>query len=373
VNKELDAQIASLLKGPLYEANSDERRVVLLDLLQKVLAHHYQNCKPYAKFCQKHGFERTTFNNIEDLPYLPASIFKDTLLLSIKPDEVFREIRSSATSSGRSSRIGLDKKNNRRWSYSLQRMLIERIGDNRCKTMILDDESALGRSNVVSARASMTRSLTFLASEVDTCLTSKNDVLKLDFEKLEKFLSGTKDGESVILFGFTFILYSHVILPLLKYGKRFNLPKIKIIHAGGWKKLESQKVTSEKLAEECFKCFAVPPENIIDIYGFSEQGGLLYPSCEHGFKHTPVWSEVICRDPLTLNPLPFGEAGLMQYVTPIQTSYPGHSIITEDMGYIAGRDDCLCGRKGTMFKIIGRSDVATEERGCGDIMADLFA
>jgi hypothetical protein len=63
----------------------------------------------------------------------------------------------------------------------------------------------------------------------------------------------------------------------------------------------------------------------------------------------------------------------MQFLTPIQTSYPGHSVITEDVGVVFGRDDCACGRKGTTFQVLGRSQTATEERGCGDIMAEMFA
>ena len=197
--------------------------------------------------------------------------------------------------------------------------------------------------------------------------------MRLDRDKLLSFLENISEESEVLLFGFTFILYAHVLKPLIDAGYKFNLPKMKIIHAGGWKKLESQKVSPAKLVKLCSECFGTSPENVVDIYGFSEQGGLLYPTCEHGFRHTPIWSEVICRDPLTLKPLPSGEQGLMQFVTPIQTSYPGHSILTEDMGYIVGYDDCPCGRKGTIFKVTGRSSVATEERGCGDIMSEMFS
>lgn len=374
MNTKLNEKIMELLKGPIYDQCSKERKDNLLSILQQVTAHHYQNCIPYRKFCQKRSFDPRKLDSIEDLPFLPASIFKDTLLLSIPPEDVFREIRSSATSSGRPSRIGLDKSNNQRWSFSLQRMLLERIGNQRYRTLVLDDESSIGRSSEVSARASMTRSLLFSSSEIETCLVSDKGGLRLDRKKFDDFFSKvSNDGEGTMLFGFTFILYTHVVKQLLEEGKRYHLPKIIIIHAGGWKKLEEQKLTEEKLINSCCECFGTKPENVIDIYGFSEQGGLLYPTCEHGRRHTPAWSDVICRDPLTLEPAPPGNEGLMQYVTPIQTSYPGHSVLTEDIGYIVGYDDCPCGRKGTTFKILGRSQTATEERGCGDIMANLFA
>lgn len=366
-------KMMKLLKGPIYEYDRQERRALLIDALRDVIAHHLEHCPPYEKLWRKRDVDIARLASLEDIPYLPTSLFKDTLLLSIPEDQVFREIGSSATSSGRPSRIGLDRENNRRWSISLQRMLSDRIGNRRYRIMVLDDESALGRSRLVSARASMTRSLMFSASEVATCLVSEKGLLRLDREVLEAFLADAGKGEGIMLFGFTFILYTHVVKALLEEDKSFNLPEIKIIHAGGWKKLETQKITPEELVHDCCECFGTSPENVIDIYGFSEQGGLLYPTCEHGVRHTPAWSEVVCRDPLTLDPLPPGKEGLMQFITPIQTSYPGHSVLTEDVGQIVGNDDCPCGRKGTTFKVFGRSQTASEERGCGDIMAEMFA
>jgi phenylacetate-coenzyme A ligase PaaK-like adenylate-forming protein len=365
--------ISALLKGPLYAADSASRRATLLQVLRDVTAHHMQSCAPYGRFCAGQSVVPDEIDSLEAIPYLPTAIFKDALLLSIPPEKVFREIRSSATSSGRPSRIGLDKDNNRRWTLSLQRMLLDRIGDRRVRTLILDEPSVLDPETVIGARASMTRSLLFSSSTVDTCLTVEQGVLGLDADKLILSLQDFGDGTDAMMFGFTFILYINVVKALLDAGRRFDLPNLKIVHAGGWKKLEALRVTPEKLIEDCCACFGVPPENVIDIYGFSEQGGLLYPTCEAGVRHTPAWSEVISRDPLTLEPLPFGKEGLMQFLTPIQTSYPGHSVITEDVGVVLGRDTCSCGRKGTMFKVLGRSQTATEERGCGDIMAEMFA
>ena len=49
------------------------------------------------------------------------------------------------------------------------------------------------------------------------------------------------------------------------------------------------------------------------------------------------------------------------------TSYPGHNILTEDIGEIIGEDDCKCGLKGKYFKIYGRAKEA-EMRGCSDVI-----
>jgi hypothetical protein len=46
-------------------------------------------------------------------------------------------------------------------------------------------------------------------------------------------------------------------------------------------------------------------------------------------------------------------------------SYPGHSILTEDIGVIHGEDDPGSGMKGIYFEILGRVPQA-ELRGCSD-------
>lgn len=52
-------------------------------------------------------------------------------------------------------------------------------------------------------------------------------------------------------------------------------------------------------------------------------------------------------------------------------SYPGNSLLTEDIGMIEGVDDCPCGRKGKYIKILGRMKNA-EIRGCSDTYATKY-
>ena len=46
-------------------------------------------------------------------------------------------------------------------------------------------------------------------------------------------------------------------------------------------------------------------------------------------------------------------------------SYPGHNLLTEDIGIILGEDNCHCGIKGKYFEVEGRIPNA-EVRGCSD-------
>jgi len=73
----------------------------------------------------------------------------------------------------------------------------------------------------------------------------------------------------------------------------------------------------------------------------------------------------LIRRPHDFSCCDFGEKGLVQVVSTLPKSYPGHVLLTEDEGELIGEDDCPCGRKGKYFKIHGRIKGA-EIRGCSD-------
>ena len=102
-----------------------------------------------------------------------------------------------------------------------------------------------------------------------------------------------------------------------------------------------------------------------------EQTGTIYMECEYGHLHSSVFSDVIVRRVKDFSIASPEEEGLIQVVSILPKSYPGHSLLTEDCGALLGEDDCPCGRKGKYFKIYGRIKNA-EIRGCSDTYAATF-
>jgi hypothetical protein len=96
-----------------------------------------------------------------------------------------------------------------------------------------------------------------------------------------------------------------------------------------------------------------------------EQTGSIFIECEHGFFHSSIFSEIYIRDN-NLNLADFNKHGIIQTLSLLPTSYPGHNILTEDIGKIEGYDNCKCGRRGKFFSIKGRVQ-GTELRGCSDV------
>ena len=86
--------------------------------------------------------------------------------------------------------------------------------------------------------------------------------------------------------------------------------------------------------------------------------------CEKGHLHCSNFSDIFIRDELFGEPV-HHKKGVVHLLSPLATSYPGHNIITEDIGEIIGEDDCDCGRLGKYFNIYGRLE-KSEIRGCSD-------
>jgi hypothetical protein len=102
-----------------------------------------------------------------------------------------------------------------------------------------------------------------------------------------------------------------------------------------------------------------------------EQTGTIYMECRCGHLHTSAFSDVLIRRPKDFSLADVGEKGLIEVVSVLPSSYPGHVLLTEDEGMILGEDDCPCGLKGKYFKIEGRIKNA-EIRGCSDTYASKF-
>ena len=80
---------------------------------------------------------------------------------------------------------------------------------------------------------------------------------------------------------------------------------------------------------------------------------------------SPNFSDVIVRDKY-FNKVKDGQKGLVQLLSLLPTSYPGHSILTEDIGEIVPRHKIKCNLDAKHFLIHGRLE-NSEVRGCSDV------
>lgn len=312
--------------------------------------HHAARCEPYARLVAALG----------DSPAVPVRLFKELDLRSVGEGEVVKTMTSSGTTSQVKSRIYLDRATSARQSKALGRIAADLLGTSRRVPMLVADAPGTVRDrNMFSARTAGVRGFSMLGRDVTYAL---RDDMSLDPGAVESF-AGRHAGERVMVFGFTFMVWSCLVLPMLESGASVRLEGA-LVHGGGWKKLADRAVSPQEFKEGCRRVLG-EGLRVADYYGMVEQTGSISVECECGHLHTSVFGDVGVVDPLTMEPLGVGERGLIRSVSLLPTSYPGHVLLTEDEGEVLGVDDCPCGRKGRYFRVYGRQRGA-EVRGCSD-------
>jgi hypothetical protein len=189
------------------------------------------------------------------------------------------------------------------------------------------------------------------------------DNMDFDFFNVHNWLK-KHQTHPFIIFGFTYIIWEHLIHIAQEHA--LDLSNAILFHSGGWKKLEKQKVDNASFKKILKNYFGLTQCH--SFYGMVEQVGSIFVECAYGHLHCPNFADIVIRDTRSWLPVADGSSGIAQVISLLPTSYPGHSLLTEDLGTIYGVDNCPCGRKGKFFWITGRVP-QTPPRGCGDTYA----
>lgn len=338
-----------------------KKKQMLLPKYQELTRYHYEHCENYRQILDCIGWNGQS-NLLSDIPFIPVRLFKEYELYSVPRESIVKTVASSGTTGQVSSKIFLDKYTSLWQQKVLTSIVGDFIGKSRMPMLILDCPDVVKNRNMFSTRGAGI--LGFSTFGTKRIYALKND-MSLDYEAIDRFVD-EYGHQQFLMFGFTFIIWKHVLLELEKCNRKYDFSNGVMVHGGGWKKLKNEAVSKEEFRQRFEKVCGL--HRIHENYGMAEQTGSIFVECEHGHLHTSIYSEVIIRKPENFQPCEIGEKGILQVMSVIPRSYPGHSLLTEDQGLILGEDDCPCGRKGKYFKIIGRLANA-ELRGCSDTYA----
>ena len=187
--------------------------------------------------------------------------------------------------------------------------------------------------------------------------------MDLDKEVVETFVRA-HGHEPFLIFGFTFLVWDKLYRAFA--DGELDLSAAVLIHSGGWKKLEAQKVSNAEFRSALKRRFNL--SNIFNFYGFVEQIGSVFIEGPDGLLYPPNFTDIIVRRPHSWEPAEVGEEGVIQVVSLLPRSYPGHSVLTEDLGVVVTVDAGTGGRFGKAIRVSGRAP-KTELRGCSDVIA----
>ena len=364
---EIAQGIESQLKAPLYGLNRKERHDSLLALLKKELAYACDRNPRFRNYVKHWPFDFHTADTLADLPYLPVGAFKSNPPLAlVEANEVKRTLTSSATTGQVPSRVVLDAETAKRMTKGVTTIIRNFIGPARRPYLVIDTPENLSTQGELGARGAAIQGLGSFATEVVCCLRRDPEGnTSLDLEKIFDCAAKWRERE-VLAYGFTYVIWTQLVQPLQRQGITLDIPNVRVLHSGGWKRLQGEAVTKDVFIEGVASVFGCLPDRVMDFYGMVENVGVVYPDCEHGNKHAPAFAEVVVRNPLTLKPVAAGQQGLVQVCSVLPTSFPGFLVLTDDMAEIIDYEECPCGRRGTSFRFAGRVP-KVEVRGCGNL------
>ena len=346
-----------------YSLPKKEKAEIFDNYFFNLTKYHYSHCLPYKKMMDSIGFNVESSFSYTEIPFLPVRLFKMHELYSTSKENIIKTMTSSGTSGQEVSKIFLDKETSINQTKALAKIVTTFLGSKRSPMLIVDSESTLKNRNLFSARGAGILGFSMFGTKR---LYALNENMKLDIDSVIDFVKQNQE-EKLFLFGFTFMIYQHFIKELIKTKVNLDLSNAVLIHGGGWKKLINESVTSNEFKKNLNRLCGI--KSVHDYFGMVEQTGSIYMECESGHLHASVFSDIIIRNPFDFSILPYGETGIIQVLSVLPKSYPGHSLLTEDEGILLGEDDCSCGRLGKYFSIIGRIKNA-EIRGCSDTYAE---
>ncbi len=345
-----------------YGLDKDEKDKLITKELLELTDFHRERCEPYSNILKGLNYAPSVVRNASDIPFFPVRLFKETDLLSIPREEVFKVMTSSGTTDQAVSKIYVDKETAMIQQKVMIRILGEYLGKKRLPVLVIDTPSVMKDRKQFSARGAAIIGLQVMSRQTVYVL---NDDMSLNEEALSQFLE--KNGnDKFLIFGFTFMIWQHLYQALKDSDKKTDLSNGWLMTGGGWKKLITSSVSQEEFQKRMTDTFGIV--HFLDHYAMVEQTGCIYAECECHHLHASIYSDVFARRPEDFSLCETGEEGIIQTVSVLPHSYPGHSLLTEDRGVILGEDDCPCGRKGKYIKILGRIKSA-ELRGCSDTYA----
>ncbi len=360
------------LKSPFDTEQSNE---LFLKAMKENCEFHYKNCPEYKKILDGAGFspdDLKEYKDIERLPFIPTLFFKKNRLYSMSERKMFIHATSSGTS-GTFSDIGFELSGllcgldmvitiAKRWKL---------LSPVPCNYIVLGYRPHRSNKTAVAKTA---YGYTLFAPAL-----SRTFALKYKDGKYSPDLDGIIDAivkHSKSRFPLRFIgfpSYTYFVMKLMEErGISVQLPKRSLIMlGGGWKQFYKEQADKDEFYALAKKVLGLDEENIIEAFGAAEHP-ILYCDCEKHHFHVPVYSRVIIRDVHTLEPVPNGQIGLVNLITPMVKATPILSIMTDDLGILHDGSECGCGIESPYLEIIGRvglRDIKTCAAGAAEILS----
>lgn len=352
--------LQQLFEAEQFTLRQDTKEALLLHELTALTDLHIERSPAFARIAARTA--PGPYRSLSDLPYLPVSLFKTHALRSVDEADVFKVMTSSGTTGQAVSRVYLDRETAGLQSRALSSIMTRVLGGKRLPMLIVDAPNVVKNRALFSARGAGVLGMLPFGRNHTYVL---GDDMALDEAALRGFVEEWS-GQPILVFGFTFMVWRYFLLALRERAIDIDLSQAVLIHSGGWKKLADEAVGNDEFRAAFAETTGMT--RIHNFYGMVEQAGSVFLEGDDGLLYPPNFADVIIRDPVTWEPAPNGTSGVVEVLSVLPRSYPGHVLLTEDLGVVEGIGDPASGWSGKQLRILGRVP-RSELRGCSDTHA----
>jgi phenylacetate-coenzyme A ligase PaaK-like adenylate-forming protein len=334
---------------------------LFLKAVKSNVAFHAEHCPEYAQILNSASFsidEIDSEDALYKIPAIPTLYYKRNALFSVPEEKLAIKATSSGTK-GLQSRIGFDKKT---VFYGIL-MMIRYFSYHKILSLLPTNYIVLGyepskhtQMGAIKTAYGTTKFAPALHREY--ALKDTGTDYKLNLEGIKKaLLRYAKSGLPVRFVGFP--SYMFFLLKALK-EKDISLKlnsRSKVLLGGGWKQFADEEIDRDLFFALIQDTLGIEKHNCFEFFSAVEHP-LPYVKCKHGHFHIPIYSRVIIRDIKTLEPVPQGSLGLLNFVSPLVSSMPLTSVVTDDLAVLYDGSDCGCGINTPYFELKGRAGVS---------------
>lgn len=348
---------------------------------------------PYGTFVTRRGLAPEDTARWEEIPHLPTRAFKNVALVSGGTARAEAVFLTSGTSKGKEVR-------GRHFIRSLDLYRASLLPNFRA-FLLPDGERMPALALLPDPTDAPESSLSFMVGEIKERWCQGRGGFFADTTGgvrgrafLEALREVEQGGEPVLLVGTAFA-FVHWLETAARQGWRVHLPGgSRIMETGGYKG-RSATLSREEFYRSLEECFGVPKSRIVNEYGMTEMLSQFYEPVsgiqasrlegesmrtagwgegdhagtvgEQGddlserYHRGPPWVRTRVVHPLTLQPVPEGEVGILAHLD-LANLGSVSAILTEDLGRSVPGG----------FRLQGRSPGA-EPRGCSLAMEDFLA
>jgi hypothetical protein len=369
-NPELRSELLARCARPGRELSDAEFDALAL----RVFAWQFERNVPFAAFCRRRGRTPDTVAHWTDVPAVPTAAFKEVPLVAGDPADAQAVFRTSGTTRGR------DRRGER---HMLDLAMYHTAAVSFFRHCVLPDGADLPFLSLMpAARELPDSSLAHMIDIVQDRLggsgggvfASVDDGLHADALR-ERLHRAERESRPVCLLG-TSLAFLHLLDALDTRDERLRLPAgSRLMDTGGYKG-SGRDVAPAALRAAYAARLGVPASHCINEYGMTELCSQLYDAGLRDHvtgaidgaidattprKIAPPWVRTRVVDPVTLEPLPTGDVGILQHCDLANLDAVA-LIQTEDLGRAVGDG----------FELLGRDPAATP-RGCSIAMDELLA